>query len=85
MKPYKNPGCCYFLLRMYLMHLFMYLVCMHAQQCPTLCHSMDCSPPGSSLHGIFQARILEWVAFSYRIYSGQSLGCKLLTYKIHDF
>ena len=32
------------------------------QWCPTLCHPMDCSPPGSSLHGILQARILEWVA-----------------------
>ena len=35
------------------------------QSCPTLCHPMDCSPPGSSLHGIFQARILEWVAISF--------------------
>ena len=33
-----------------------------AQSCLTLCHPMDCSPPGSSDHGIFQARILEWVA-----------------------
>ena len=32
------------------------------QSCPTLCDAMDCSPPGSSVHGIFQARILEWVA-----------------------
>ena len=31
---------------------------------PTLCDSMDCSPPGSSVHGIFQARILEWFAIS---------------------
>ena len=31
------------------------------QSCPTLCHPMDCSPPGSSGHGIFQARALEWV------------------------
>ena len=30
--------------------------------CPTLCDPMDCSPPGSSVHGILQARILEWVA-----------------------
>ena len=30
--------------------------------CPTLCNPMDCSPPGSSVHGILQARILEWVA-----------------------
>ena len=32
------------------------------QSCPTLCSSVDCSPPGSSVHGLFQARILEWVA-----------------------
>ena len=31
------------------------------QLCPTLCNPMDCSPPGSSVHGILQARILEWV------------------------
>ena len=34
----------------------------HAQSCPTLCDPMDCSLPGSSVHGILQARILEWVA-----------------------
>ena len=33
-----------------------------AQSCPTLCNPMDCSPPSSSVHGILQARILEWVA-----------------------
>ena len=32
------------------------------QSCPTLCDSMDCNPLGSSVCGIFQARILEWVA-----------------------
>ena len=36
-----------------------------AQSCPTLCNPMDCSLPGSSVHGIFQARILDWVAISY--------------------
>ena len=39
--------------------------CLHAkslQLCSTLCDPMDCSPPGSSVHGILQARILEWVA-----------------------
>ena len=36
----------------------------HAQSCPTLCNPMDCSPPGSSVLGISQARILEWVAIS---------------------
>ena len=32
------------------------------QSCPALCHPMDCSPPGSCVHGILQARILEWGA-----------------------
>ena len=36
-----------------------------AQSCPTLRDSMDCSPPDSSVHGIFQAQILEWVAISF--------------------
>ena len=35
-----------------------------AQLCPTLCDPADCSPPGSSVNGILQARILEWVAIS---------------------
>ena len=35
------------------------------QSCPTLCDPMDCSLPGSSLHGILQARVLEWVAISF--------------------
>ena len=39
------------------------------QSCPTLSDPMDCSLPGSSIHGIFQARVLEWVAtaFSHRL------------------
>ena len=40
-------------------------MCLVAQLCPTLCDPMDCSPPGSSVHGILQARILEWVAISF--------------------
>ena len=42
-------------------------VCVHVkslQSCPTLCNPMDCSPPGSSVHGILLARILEWVSMS---------------------
>ena len=39
--------------------------CSLSQSCPTLCNSMDCSLPGSLVHGIFQARIREWVATSY--------------------
>ena len=43
-------------------------LCMRAkllQLCPTICDPVDYSPPGSSVHGIFQARILEWVAISF--------------------
>ena len=41
------------------------------KQHTTLCDPMDCSPPGSSVHGIFQARILEWVAISFSRGSSQ--------------
>ena len=36
-----------------------------SQSCPTLCDPMDFSPPGSSIHGIFQARVLEWGAIAF--------------------
>ena len=36
-----------------------------AQSCPTLSDAMDCSLPGSSVHGIFQARVLEWGAIAF--------------------
>ena len=60
--PGKNTGTgCYFLLQ-----------CMKvksesevAQLCPTLSNPMDCSLPGSSIHGIFQARVLEWAAIAF--------------------
>ena len=39
--------------------------------CPTLCDPMDCNPPGSSVHEIFQARIPEWVAISFSRGSSQ--------------
>ena len=60
--PGKNTGVgCHFLLQ-----------CMKvkserevAQSCPTLRDPMDCSPPGSSVHGIFQARVLEWGAITF--------------------
>ena len=38
------------------------------QSCPTLCDPMDCSLPGSSIHGIFQARVLEWGAIAFSNY-----------------
>ena len=42
------------------------------QPCQTLCDHMDCVPPVSSVHGIFQARILDWVAISYPRGSSQA-------------
>ena len=45
-----------------------FMECVHAeslQSCLTLCDSMDCSPPGSSVRGLLQARILEWVAIPF--------------------
>ena len=65
-RPWDSPGSntgvgCHFLLQ-----------CMKvksesevAQSCPTFSDPMDCSPPGSSVHGIFQARVLEWVAIAF--------------------
>ena len=44
-----------------------------AQLCQTLCDPMDCNPPSSSVHGIFQARILEWVAISFSRASSQPM------------
>ena len=41
------------------------------QSCPTLCHPIDCSLPGSSVHGIFQAIVLEWIAISFSRGSSQ--------------
>ena len=65
--PGKNTGVgCHFLLQ-----------CMKvksesevAQSCPTLSDPMDCSLPGSSIHGIFQARVLEWGAITFSVLEG---------------
>ena len=69
--PGKNTGVvCHFLLQ-----------CMKvaresevAQSCPTPSNPMDCSLPGSSVHGIFQARVLEWVAIAFSIPIYLSVG-----------
>ena len=42
-----------------------------AQSCPTLCDPVDCGLPGSSVHGILQAGVLEWVAILGGIYLGK--------------
>ena len=43
-----------------------------AQSCPTLSDPMDCNPPGSSVHGIFPARVPEWVAIAFSTYHEQT-------------
>ena len=59
------PKQCEFLLFSNCLHLSWHLVCVSvAQLCLTLCESMACSLPDSSVHGVLQARILEWVAIS---------------------
>ena len=53
------------------------------QSCPTLWDSMDCSPPGASVLGIFQAWILEWVAISFSNHNGGDYKFKR-TWKVHS-
>ena len=47
------------------------------QSCPTLSDPMDCSPPGSSIHRSFQARVLEWVAIAFSVNEVYPLEYKL--------
>ena len=59
-----------------------------AQSCPTLSDPMDCSLPGSSIHGIFQARVLEWGAIAFSILKVMGRLCEnnmsivVLDYKV---
>ena len=55
-----------------------------AQSCPTLSDPMDCSPPGSSIHGIFQARILEWGAIALVQGSGKCYKEEFLAMSCSD-
>ena len=56
-----------------------HITCLVTQSCLTLCNPIDCSLPGSSIHWIFQARILEWVAISSSrgIFPSQGLNLHL--------
>ena len=49
-----------------------------AQSCPTLSDPMDCSLPGSSVHGIFQAGVLEWGAIAFSVVGGAAAAAKSL-------
>ena len=70
MKSYKSKFKNFlFLMKLHVKLLYI-IVCMKVkvlvtQLCPTLCNPMDCSPPDSSVCGIFQARTLEWVVISF--------------------
>ena len=58
----------------YILYIDKYSMCVHVQllhSCLTLCDPVDHSPSGSSIHGILQARILEWVAMSFSRESSQ--------------
>ena len=63
-----------------LLALLVLTLCSVAQSCPVVCSPMDCSPPGSSAHEIFQARILEWgaICFSRGIFPTQGSNPHLL-------
>ena len=59
-----------------------------AQLCPTLSDPMDCSLPGSSVHGIFQARVLEWGAIAFSAVKGyekQNMVSEPQGIKVNDF
>ena len=51
--------------RMWYIHVYHHVCAQSLKSCPTLYDPMDCSPPGSSVHGILQAKILEWVAMPF--------------------
>ena len=65
------------------------------QSCPTLCDPMDCSLPGSSVHGIFQSGVLEWVAIAFSRYAEYTMrnarldeaqaGIKIAVRNINNF
>ena len=63
--------------KVHLVKAMVFLVLMYgceseiAQSCPTLCEPIDCSLPGCSVHGIFQAIVLEWIAISFSRGSSQ--------------
>ena len=54
------------------MCIYIYICAESLWLCPTLCNPRDCGPPGSSVHGSLQARILEWVAVSFSREHSQS-------------
>ena len=62
------------LVEIFFTYIFNMCLCLVSQSCPILCHSMDCSPRGSSVREILQARILEWVSMPSSRLSSQPRG-----------
>ena len=62
---YVSCSVCIFICMYIYMYIYSVVKISVTQSCPTLCNTMDYSPPGSSVHGILQARILEWVAILF--------------------
>jgi len=57
-----------------------------AQLCPTLSDPMDCSLPDSSIHGIFQARVLEWGAIAFSVFTSSQISTwRVLSSQIEIF
>ena len=81
--PGKNAGVdCHFLLQCMKVKSESEVI----QLCPTLCNPTDCSPPGSSAHGIFQARVLEWgaIAFSEKTNTEEEKTNNLLLFDLRN-
>ena len=59
--------------------------CISCSMCLTLCDPMDCSPPGSSVHGISQARTLEWIAISFSMINKYTIKALKNLLCVHTF
>ena len=74
-------------INIYYTHIFMLKsrVCVLVTQSWTLCESMDCSPPGSSVHGILQAGTVEWVAMPFSRGSSRARACTQVSCNVDRF
>ena len=83
---YAQQWDCWIIRKFYFQFLFLKLTeVLVSQLCLTLCNSMDCSLPGSSVHGILQARILEWVAIPFSRGSSQPRDGPWVSYTVGRF
>ena len=76
----RVPCALQLVLTSYLFYICVYVHAKSFQLCLTFCNHMDCSPPGSSIHGIHQARIREWVAIPFSRRSSQLRDRTFISY-----